>query len=88
MKAIEIAGEDGTCVAPTDETIGDGSYPFSRVLYIYVNTAKAAENPAVAEYVDLYLSDEGIASVTEAGYVLEPADRLQAARDAWAAANG
>ena len=85
MKAIEIAGEDGTCVAPTDETIADGSYPFSRILYIYVNTASAAENPAVKEYVDLYLSDEGIASVTEAGYVAEPADRLQAARDAWAA---
>lgn len=88
MKAIEIVDESGTCVAPTDETIADGTYPFSRVLYIYVNTAAAAENPAVAEYVDLYLSDEGIASVTEAGYVAEPAERLQAARDAWAAAVG
>lgn len=88
MKAIAIAGEDGECVAPTEETIADGSYSFSRVLYIYVNTAKAAENPAVAEYVDLYLSDEGMASVTEAGYVPEPAERLQAARDAWAAAVG
>lgn len=85
MKAIEIAGEDGSCVAPTDQTIGDGSYPFSRVLYIYVNKAKAQANPAVSQFVDLYMSDDGIASVTEAGYVAEPADRLQAARDAWAA---
>ena len=88
MKGIEIADEDGNCVAPTAETIEDGSYPFSRTLYIYVNTARAAENPAVKAYVDLYLSDEGIASVTEAGYVAEPAERLQAARDAWAAAVG
>jgi phosphate transport system substrate-binding protein len=88
MKGIEIADEDGNCVAPTAETIEDGSYPFSRTLYIYVNTARAAENPAVKGYVDLYLSDDGIASVTEAGYVAEPAERLQAARDAWAAAIG
>jgi phosphate transport system substrate-binding protein len=88
MRAIEIATEDGTCVAPTDETIADGSYAFSRVLYIYVNTARAAANPAVGEYVDLYLSDVGIASVAEAGYVAESADRVQANRDAWADAVG
>ena len=37
---------NGTCVAPTAETIADGSYPLSRSLYIYVNKAKAAANPA------------------------------------------
>ncbi len=83
MKAIEIDGGDG-CVAPSPETIGDGSYPFSRSLYIYVNTAKAAENPAVASYVDLYLSPEGLATVAEAGYVDLPEDRLTATQDAWA----
>ena len=55
MKAIEIDSGDG-CVAPTAETIADGTYPFSRSLYIYVNTANAESNPAVASYVDLYLS--------------------------------
>jgi len=83
MKAIEIAGEDGTCVAPTEETIADGSYPFSRSLYIYVNTANAESNPAVASYVDLYLSEAGLATVAEAGYVDLPAERVQAAQDAW-----
>ena len=83
MKAIAIDAGDG-CVAPTVETIADGSYPFSRSLYIYVNAANAADNPAVASYVDLYLSDEGIASVAEAGYVDLPADRLEASRGAWA----
>ena len=45
---IQVAKDaNGTCVAPTAETITDGSYPLSRPLYIYVNKAKAAANPAV-----------------------------------------
>ena len=36
-------------------------YPIARDLYIYVNAAKAEENPALAAFVDYYLSDEGIA---------------------------
>ena len=83
MKAIEIDGGDG-CVAPSPETIGDGSYPFSRSLYIYVNTANAEANPAVASYVDLYLSPEGLATVADAGYVDLPEDRITATQDAWA----
>ena len=82
MKAIEIDAGDG-CVAPTDETIGDASYPFSRSLFIYVNTANAESNPAVASFVDLYLSDEGLAAVTDSGYVALPEDRITATRDAW-----
>ena len=49
------------CVEPGAETIADGSYPLAAALYIYVNTAKAEENPAVAAFVDLYLSDQGLA---------------------------
>ncbi len=82
MKAFEIDDGDG-CVAPTEETIADGSYPFSRSLYIYVNAANAESNAAVASYVDLYLSDDGLASVTDAGYVALPDERIQATRDAW-----
>ena len=84
MKALAIDAGDG-CVAPTPETIGDGSYPFSRSLYIYVNTAKATENPAVASFVDLYLSEDGLAKVADAGYVDLPAERIQTSRDAWSA---
>ena len=83
MKAIEIDAGDG-CVAPTPETIADGSYPFSRSLYIYVNTANAVDNPAVASYVDLYLSEQGLAAVADAGYVDLPADRIEATIATWA----
>ena len=83
MKALEIDAGDG-CVAPTPETIADASYPFSRTLYIYVNTANAESNPAVASYVDLYLSPRAWRPVADAGYVDLPEDRIQAAMDAWA----
>ena len=68
VKALEISAGGGDCVAPTPETIASGSYPFSRDLYIYVNTA-SADRPEVAAYVDFYLSAEGLNSVDETGYV-------------------
>jgi phosphate transport system substrate-binding protein len=67
VKALAIDGGDG-CVAPTPATIADGTYPYSRLLYIYVNQA-SAQRPEVAAYVDLYLSEPGLASIDEAGYV-------------------
>ena len=44
---IEVAKDpNGTCVGPSAETVSDSSYPISRPLFIYVNKAKAAANPA------------------------------------------
>ena len=51
------------CVAPSPETISDGTYPLARPLFIYVNKAKAAENAAVAAYVDYYLAESTLAKV-------------------------
>lgn len=68
VKALEIDAGDG-CVEPTPRTIADGSYPFSRPLFIYVNAEAAASKPEVAAYVDFYLSDEGLGSVGEANYI-------------------
>ena len=61
------------------------SYPFSRTLYIYVNNAKAAENPAVAAYVDLYVSEAGFATAPTPA--TSPSRRPSSRRsaDAWAA---
>jgi len=82
VKALEVDGGDG-CVAPTTETIASNEYPIARDLYIYVNTDRAAENPALAAFVDYYLSDEGIAAVDEGGYVSLTADALDETRSAW-----
>ena len=87
MKALGIDTGDG-CVVPSEETIADGTYGFSRSLYIYVSTTALAENPAVGEYVDVYLSEAGLAMVGDAGYVSLPADRQEAAAAAWAGAKG
>lgn len=84
VKEIAVAQEaGGACVLPTSESIADGTYPLSRALYIYVNAASAADNPAVAGYVDYYLSEEGIGSVAEVGYVDLPADQLAETRATW-----
>ncbi len=89
-KVSEIAvskDANGECIAPTPETIADGSYPLSRALYIYVNKAKAAENAAVAAYVDYYLAEGTIASVLETvPYVNLTPEALAESRSAWEAA--
>jgi len=82
VKELEVDGGDG-CVAPSAETIADASYPLSRPLFIYVDAAKAQDNAAVEAYVDFYLSDEGIASVEEVGYVALPADQFAETTTAW-----
>lgn len=56
---------NGTCVAPNAETIASGEYPLSRALYIYVNKAKLADNPALAPFVDYYLADGTISTALE-----------------------
>ena len=67
LKAIAIDNGDGA-IAPSVETVRDGSYaPLSRPIYIYVNAA-AADKPEVAEFVEFYLTNaEGL--VPEVGSV-------------------
>ena len=83
LKAIEVDGADG-CVAPSIQSIADGSYPLSRALYLYVSLNRLAESPALGRFVDFYLG-EGLSSVSEAGFVNLPADIISATRSAWAA---
>jgi phosphate transport system substrate-binding protein len=83
VRAIPIAEAGDACIEPNEETIKSNEYPISRFLYIYVNKAKLDENAALEPFVDFYLSDEGIASVTEVGYVDLAEGDLQATRDVW-----
>jgi phosphate transport system substrate-binding protein len=85
IKELEVDGGDG-CVAPSAETVSDGSYPLSRSLYIYVG-AEAAARPEVAAYVDYYVGDEAMTSLVEqVGYIPLPAERIEATRSAWESA--
>jgi phosphate transport system substrate-binding protein len=82
VKEFQVDGGSG-CVAPSAETVNDNTYPISRLLYIYVSKEALASNPAVKPFVDFYLSDQGIASVTDVKYIALPAEQLAASRSTW-----
>ena len=81
VKALEVDGGEG-CVAPSMETIADGSYPIARSLYIYPNLDRVEESPALKAFVDLYMAELETV-VPEVGYVTLPADRIEATSTAW-----
>ncbi len=66
-------------VTPSDATVGDGSYPLARPLFIYV-TKQSLTKPQVREFVRYYLSDEGIPLVSDVGYTNIPTSELEQAR--------
>jgi phosphate transport system substrate-binding protein len=82
VEILEIDGGEG-CVAPTAETIADGSYPISRPLFIYVNAEAVEQEPVLEAFVDFYLHD-AIGSVAEVGYVPLSDEDLAATRERWA----
>lgn len=82
VRPLAVDGGDG-CVEPTSETIASGEYPIARPLYVYANAGTAEENAALAAFIDFYLSDEGRASVAEAGYVDIPDEDWQATVATW-----
>lgn len=85
VKLLQIDDGESGCIAPTPETIASNEYPISRDLWIYVNKAKAEENPAVAAYVDFYLSDGLISEVLETvPYVPLADDALAETQQRWA----
>ena len=67
LKVVSVDGGEG-CVIPSDGTVSDGRYPLARPLFIYVNKASLAEKPQLREFVRFFLSDEGIALVSDVGY--------------------
>jgi phosphate transport system substrate-binding protein len=73
LKVLEVDAGEG-CVAPSPETIKDGSYkPLARPLYLYVNS-EAAKRPEVAAYLNFYL-EQAPALAPEVGMV--PPDETQ-----------
>ncbi|MBD1998633.1 PstS family phosphate ABC transporter substrate-binding protein [Leptolyngbya sp. FACHB-541] len=68
LKAVQVDGGEG-CVAPSAETVLDGSYaPLSRPLFIYVSTA-ALEEPHIQEFLNFYVDEANASLVEEVGYV-------------------
>jgi phosphate transport system substrate-binding protein len=63
VKALEIDGGDG-CIAPTVETVQDGSYtPLGRPLFVYPS-AEALARPEFDAFLEFYIDNQ--ATLTEA----------------------
>ena len=57
LKALEIDDGSGSCVAPSVETVQDGSYkPLSRPLFIYPS-AEALQRPEFDAFLEYYLEN-------------------------------
>lgn len=77
LKAVLIDGGKGP-VAPSPETVENGTYsPMSRPIFIYVN-AKSLEKPEVAAFVEFYLANAAVLT-KEVKYVALPAKAYQTA---------
>ena len=72
LKDIKVAGEGGTCVEPSNETVESGDYPLSRPLFIYVKNSSLVR-PAVQEFVRFYLETTP-ELITDVGYTPAPAE--------------
>lgn len=79
MDTVKAAKVDG--VAPTFETISNGTYPVSRSLYIYVKKANIGVTPGLREFVSAFVSD----GATGKGGYLQQRGLIPLAADAHAA---
>lgn len=86
VKALALdADGSGNCVAPSAEAAVAGTYPLSRLLYVYVNKAPNEPlNPLEREFFRLVLSRQGQEVVLRDGYIPLPAavaERIRAELD-------
>jgi phosphate transport system substrate-binding protein len=82
LSAVAIATENdlSNCVAPSLETIADGTYqPLSRPIFIYVK-AESLSRPEVQEFLRFYIANTGTLS-EDVGYVAAPAADYAAAQE-------
>jgi phosphate transport system substrate-binding protein len=71
IKAIPVDGGKGP-VAPSDETILNGSYaPLSRPLFMYVAKSAYDSKPQIKAFID-YVLNKGIGAIKDSGYVPLP----------------
>ena len=67
LKLVAVDGGNG-CVAPSDETVANGTYaPLTRPIFIYVDANKLRAQPELKAFVDFYL-DKAPELAAEVGY--------------------
>jgi len=82
LQAVAVDG-----IEPGDDSVNAGTYPLARPLFMYTDAGIVAEKPQVAQFIAFYLNrvNEVIGDV---GYFPAPAEAIQEAADAIAAAAG
>jgi phosphate transport system substrate-binding protein len=84
LNAVAIDNATGECVAPTPESVQDGTYaPLSRPLFVYISAA-SLERPEVQEFTRFYLQNAA-ALAPEVGYVASPEEVYAADLEAFEA---
>ncbi|WP_439470772.1 substrate-binding domain-containing protein [Brevundimonas sp.] len=81
MDTVKAETIDG--VAPSVETIADGSYPLARSLYIYVKKQHVGVTPGLEQFVMEFMSESSAGRggyLQDRGLVPLPADQLAAQR--------
>lgn len=79
LNVVAVDGGNG-CVAPSPETVGDGTYaPLSRPLFIYVRATSLAKS-SVRSFVDYVLDDQGT-TAAEVGYIALPSTVYETGKD-------
>lgn len=74
---VKVVNLGGGCIAPSAETLEDGDYPFGTPLYLYVNTTAV---DIVRDALTFAFSDDGVASIVNAGYVYPTTDARETNR--------
>ncbi|GAA1978629.1 hypothetical protein GCM10009718_14100 [Isoptericola halotolerans] len=83
VQPVEIVNDAGDCIAPSLDTVMDGSYnPLGRQLYVYPSDA-GLEKPEVVEFVEFYILNQAQIA-EEAGFIPLNSDQEQVANDALA----
>ena len=74
MRAVGVDGGDG-CVAPSVETVLDGSYtPLGRPLFVYASD-QSLQRPEVRAFLEFYLENEQ--QIAEQALYVELSDEQQ-----------
>lgn len=75
VRAVPLAFDDNSeAVAPTPENAGNGTYPLSRYLFIYINKHPNRElDPVTREFIKMVYSKQGQEVVERDGFVTLPA---------------
>ncbi|WP_374713203.1 substrate-binding domain-containing protein, partial [Symbiobacterium terraclitae] len=74
LKVLAVDAGEG-CVAPSDETIADGTYPLAREIFIYPSR-QALARPEVKAFLTFYL-ENAAELARQVGYTPLPAARYQ-----------